>query len=635
MNRLGPTTLLGYLPLFALIGAGCTAPIEGDILLGGAPLPGVEVTLCALGPTTAVTGEDGRYRFPPLLVGPEYTVTPSLDGFLFGPRQRTIVLPMGGLPDQDFVAVVDGIAAGAPWVLGDPLALVVTNEALAPAFRRLALLHTVTGVHTEVATVEEICAGNCNDADPRSDTARAIKDFLMSRPGLRYAILGGDIDLVPSRQVTASFTFTLTVLGVDLMVFDYPDQVFFSDYYYADFADWDPNGNGVYAEHSQEISDYRPDIAVSRLPASTVEDVEGYYEKLKRYLTETPPAAMGRAVHQAGVFTTFEHPFSGEDLEISAAYYGMDPGRSLDLLSSAYTVTRQFEAANPEPDPTAHIYHDAQEFARVHLELLEEGVQLVRYADHGTHTSLAPGIDNHMAYELENEALPVILSETCHGAAFDYEDSAGEQVVKAPRGGAIAYLGQGAVGNSLLGANQLLDEVTRYLVREKNPILGDAYAHAHEVLREVDDTFTFPLSLGGFPFFDVTRRVITEENRAYAQKSSVLLGDLLVPVWNAERGPAPELGIVRRETASGIVLTLTPSDLLSHAPTVFADGVFYRFPTVGTSFELVLDSDPEQFTIGFPSNRTRYFFREAIGEPLGRAGPANRRGHLETHITVR
>jgi len=593
-----------------LLFAGCTSVIEGDITLNGAPLPGVQVTFAGPGSATVLTDDAGHYRLPPLLVGPAYTVTPSLEGFVFGPPERTEALPLGGLRDRDFVAAVDGTVTGGASVPGDPQALVVTREALAPAFRRLARLHTATGVPTGVVAVEEICAGGCDDGDPRSDTAAAIKAFLAAQPGLRYAVLGGDIEDVPSREVTDSFHFALTVLGVEVLVFEYRDQVFFTDYYYADFADWDPDGDGVYAEEGEEVSDLRPEIAVSRLPVSSPEAVDAYRAKLERYLTDTPPAAAGRAILQAGVFTSFRHPFTGERLQISSAFYGMDAGRSLDLLSGAYEVTRQFEAANPVPDPTALIYEDAEAFAAAHLQLLQEGVHVVRYADHGTFTSLAPGIDADAAYALVNDSAPVILSETCYGGGFAHDDSAGEQVVKAPAGGAIAYMGQGAVGNSLLGANQLLDEVTRYLVAAKNPILGDACAHGHRVLPDVDDTFTFPLHLGGFPLFDVTQRVITEENRDYAQKASVLLGDLLVPVWNGPRGPAPELTVLRRDTDDGIVLALTPADVLSHAPVVFADGVPHGFDTVGTSFELLLAEAPAELAVGFPSTRTQYFYRE-------------------------
>jgi len=434
----------------------------------------------------------------------------------------------------------------------------------------------------------------------------------MAQPNLDYVILGGDIEDVPSREIIGSFYFALTVFGLETFVFEYTDLVFHSDYYYADFAEWDPDGDGIYAEKEEETSDYRPEIAVSRIPVSTAGEASDYFEKLKSYMSDHDVPAMGRTIIQAGVFTAFPHPFTGEWLEISAAFYAIDPGRTLSLLSSAYHVTKQFEAANPDPDPTAEIYHHFQEFADRHVQLLQEGTHIVRYADHGSYNTLAPGIDGDMAYTLTNSTFPIILSETCLGAAFGYSDTAGERVIKAPQGGAIAYCGQGSIGSSLLGANQLLDELHRYAATTRSPILADAYFYGHDVLLDVDDSFTFPLHIGGFPFFDVTRQVITEENYRYAQKASVMLGDFLIPVWNEQRERAPDLQMTRRDTESGIVLILTPSEVLSSAPVVYADGMYYSFGTVGLSFELPLSEEPVELSVGYPSTQSQYFFAENL-----------------------
>ena len=615
MKNCGNTTC-GTLILLALLFAGCTAPIEGDVTINGSPLPDATVTLTGMSETTVLTDSSGHYVFPDRFVGKEYTIVPSMSGHLFTPVQRTVALTAGGLAGQDFAAAVDGVVQGSPRPSTDPQALIVTTQALEQAFEMFAVLHTTTGIPTEVVTVEEICNGACDDEDPTNDTAKAVKGFLMTQPNLAYALLGGDIEEVPSRQITDSFYFALTVLGIDVLVFEYTDLEFHTDYYYADFAEWDPDGDGVYAEENEETSDYRPEIAVARIPVSTVEELSVYYEKMKSYISDHDVPAMEKAILQAGVFTRFRHPISGDLLEISSAFYAMDSDRTLPLLSSAYDVTRQFESANPEPDPTADIYYDPQEFADLHIQLLQEGTHMIRYADHGTYTLLAPGIDVDAAYNLVNDTFPIIFSETCHGAEFGNGDTAGEQVVKAPQGGAVAYCGQGSIGSSLLGANQLMDETLRYAVTTPDPILADAYFYGHDVLPDVDDTFTFPLHLGGFPFFDITRQVITEDNCSYAQKASVMLGDFLIPVWNEPRERAPDLQVTRRETGSGIVLTLIPGDVLSSAPVVCADGTYYAFDTVGTSFELALDEEPLDLSVGFPSTLTQYFYAEnVIPEP--------------------
>ena len=188
-----------------LVAAGCTSSIEGDITINGAPLPGVTVSISGLAEKTVITDDNGHYLLETQLIGPEYTITPSLDGHLFAPEQRTGSLAAEGLSNQDFVAALDGAVNGHAWTPADPVALIVTTGELAPAFEKLAILHTTTGIHTEVVTVEDICGGACNDADPLNDTAKAIKDYLTAQPSLKYVVLGGDMEEVPSRQVMDSF----------------------------------------------------------------------------------------------------------------------------------------------------------------------------------------------------------------------------------------------------------------------------------------------------------------------------------------------------------------------------------------------------------------------------------------------
>ena len=61
-----------------------TGTVEGSVTdQSGAPLPGVTVSLASpalQGSRTAVTGSDGRYRFPALSPG-RYEVTATLSGF--------------------------------------------------------------------------------------------------------------------------------------------------------------------------------------------------------------------------------------------------------------------------------------------------------------------------------------------------------------------------------------------------------------------------------------------------------------------------------------------------------------------------------------------------------------------------
>ena len=95
-----------------------------------------------------------------------------------------------------------------------------------------------------------------------------------------------------------------------------------------------------------------------------------------------------------------------------------------------------------------------------------------------------------------------------------------------------------------------------------------------------------------------------------------MLGDFLIPVWNEQRERALDLQMTRRDTESGILLILTPSEGLSNAPIVYADGTFYSFDKVGLSFELPLSEEPVELTVGFPSTQPQYFFAENLSLEL-------------------
>jgi len=62
--------------------------ISGQITENGVPLPGVTMTLSGSQPGLRTTDSNGNYSFQ-LIFGGDYTVTPTLNGFTFGPASQT------------------------------------------------------------------------------------------------------------------------------------------------------------------------------------------------------------------------------------------------------------------------------------------------------------------------------------------------------------------------------------------------------------------------------------------------------------------------------------------------------------------------------------------------------------------
>jgi len=95
----------------ALCLCGCT-DISGKVVLNGAGLSGVTVTLTGDATLTAVTGDLGTFSLSATgLSQGTYTVTPFRDGFLFDPGSRDISFSGAPIAGVDFQAQIDGFLA--------------------------------------------------------------------------------------------------------------------------------------------------------------------------------------------------------------------------------------------------------------------------------------------------------------------------------------------------------------------------------------------------------------------------------------------------------------------------------------------------------------------------------------------
>ncbi len=102
-------TALPLLILAVFCLCGCKS-ITGTILLNGAGLPGVTVTLTGPATVTAETNDLGTFSLDANgLANGTYTVTPSLDGISFGPGSREIAFSGANLTGLDFQAGITGL----------------------------------------------------------------------------------------------------------------------------------------------------------------------------------------------------------------------------------------------------------------------------------------------------------------------------------------------------------------------------------------------------------------------------------------------------------------------------------------------------------------------------------------------
>ncbi|MBP5202817.1 hypothetical protein J6253_08775, partial [bacterium] len=394
-------------------------------------------------------------------------------------------------------------------------ALIVTRAEFAEVFKKFADFHTVTGIITKVVTVEDICENAvCDDNDPMNDTQKAIKDYVMSVEGLRYLVLGGDIEDIPSRKVHDHFELPLGIA-------DYTDD-FYSDLYYADFSNWDLNGNGTYAE-DEDSPILVANIAVGRISVSTVEEAELYFSKLVKHYTAFNTAHTTKSLLLANIATEL----SG--IKVNSGYYFETEGKTISQIPANYSIKKLYTKSTPFPgNGTAGYLDNDNEKAAI-----EEGMNLIVHSGHGATWLLTceqgddPDRDfsGTMAYELENDTLPFFLSCACEAGQFVKQDSAGEKLMNAPKGGAIVYLGNTTTGLGIAGGSQFIDEMMKNMFAFPYSVIGESYIFAHLSMPQ-SDTFNPPIQM-----VNINVPVVNKDSWTWTKKSIIMLGDPMTVFW--------------------------------------------------------------------------------------------------------
>ena len=288
--------------------------------------------------------------------------------------------------------------------------VIITSNALQSAFQPLADWKNTRGVNATVVTIENIR----NNYDG-SDTQDKIRNFIIdayNNWGIEYALLGGDVEIVPVRE-----------LYVDVSPYYIP-----SDLYYAGLdGTWNDDGDGRYGEPGEE--DLYAEVYVGRAPVNTVAEASTFVTKTKAY-EDNPPADYLKKALMLG----------------AKADSITDGGVTKDNICSEkipgdWSITKLYER-----DHTASVSATTNQ--------LNAGQHVVNHIGHAS--VLAIGLactDYHQYYVAANviglrNAPKYFLFYTigCYANAFDdYNDCIGEHFVKHSNG-AFAFIGNTRYG---------------------------------------------------------------------------------------------------------------------------------------------------------------------------------------------
>jgi Peptidase family C25 len=500
----------------------------------------------------------------------------------------------GTAEDSPAVDAPDGRLVTTPSTL-TYTALIVTNDTYADAFQQLAQLHTLTGVPTQVATVGTICgATRCNDSSACSDTAKVVKDYLISQynAGLRHVVLGGDLSIVPSRQTSDSYSNSL--LGVSY------NETFYSDYYFADFSQWDSNGDCSYGDPSHDSPDYLPELDVTRISVSSLSELQTYITKVEAYLTAYDTTKINTALFLSNVATQLSTPIPGVTVPVDSALYFEAPGRTLSLMPADFTIAKLYWSG----------VGASQLSVTAETTAFESGANLVVHAGHGNESDLTAEYDGTnefsgaMAYALQNSQYPIMVSCACDAATFaDGDGCAGQRFITAPSGGGVGYLGNSTLGLGIAGGMQFIDQVLKYVFSTAGVLVGEAVMAGHANL-PTSDSF----NLSGLPV-----PVIDAASWRWTHKAATYLGDGLLPIYtNSALTLAPIFQVTDQRNGDLVTITIKPTTAPSGTLTVALSRNIYQFVLAGDGepVSLTVAGRPSLMAYGFSSSTTLAGYHE-------------------------
>ena len=368
------------------------------------------------------------------------------------------------------------------------LYVIVTNDALAPAFQDLSDWKTQKGLSGEIVTTSWIASTYSG-----VDLGERIRNFITDAYqnwGTVWVLLGGDTAIIPARMTYAMDS------GYGTNNNRIP-----CDLYYADLdGDWNANGNGVYGEVADDIDMY-PEVFIGRASVEDTTEARNWARKVEIYEK--------RWMRPAGN----EHEL---DMLFLAEVLWTDPytnsGEGKDYIDETYVPDRF--------DPITKLYEALgnESYAAV-MSALNSGQNIINHSGHASYAVMGIGatyLQTGDMDDLTNRYRPSILySIGCWPAAFD-ADCIAEHFLTNRYGGGAAFIGNsrygwGSPGNPLFGYSDRFDQ------RFFKALFADGVVHLGQALAAAKTVYV--------PFAQ------QENVYRWCEFEINLLGDPEMPVW--------------------------------------------------------------------------------------------------------
>ncbi len=342
--------------------------------------------------------------------------------------------------------------------------MILTTTSLADDFQTLKDFHDTTGTLTEIHTLDMI--GSTNPL--------AIRDYIRQQyidNGIRYILLGGDDDIIPSRKL-----FVVSWEGEGAVTeYNMPGDFYYScldgTFNYDGDAFWGEPGDG---EDGDEV-DFFPEVAVGRVSANTPQEVANLTNKIRGYYNST--ASYLQKVLLAGEQLTFGGwgEYGGYAMDEMVNYSDAHGFMTFAFSEEVYTIEKLYDYLI-QPNN----YWGASEI----ISRINSGVHIIDHLGHSG-PGYAMRTDTAMLrQQLTNTEFGFIYAEGCSAGQFDLTDCWAEHVTTVLPSGAFACIANARLG---LGSRSTLHPVhfinrefwdAIYRADEGKPQIGRALADA-------------------------------------------------------------------------------------------------------------------------------------------------------------
>jgi hypothetical protein len=312
--------------------------------------------------------------------------------------------------------------------------LIVTSEALRPAFKPLLDWKTRKGLRTHLVTMEEIDE-TYDDPSIQLKLKRCLYDYYKDH-GLTWVLLGGDAEIVP---VQGCYSAART--GDDLPIEDWSVP---TDLFYACFDkrfDWNSYVDDKIGQFNLDGHDIIPEVYISRVPLKSPDQVEAFIGKTLRYETDPPMNDFFGRMMLSGVMFWNIWDGKSDSHHRSENFYKTDikyvwKGEKIGF----YDTGTDF--------PEGSNYELTAENLSTHLNT---GFGFFHFCGHGNTQNLVMERGNDFnsddAMGLVNPVSGIVLTNACDVNAFDSIDPClSEAFIRNPRGGAVAFFGSSRYG---------------------------------------------------------------------------------------------------------------------------------------------------------------------------------------------